>query len=282
MRPRLRKSILRILGLALLWLPLVWSLSLVTAFLSDPVLAQEMQHQLHGIGSSALWITLVAASLLALNWPPFLPAIRYGWQRMLANLRVDRSPLLKAQTELRRFESGPGHLEAGRAAIGARDFQAAIGHLLRSLEMDPDRPAALYLLGQAMIGLGRPDQALRPLLRAVEIEPGHAFGSALLWVGRAWMLVGQHEKASAALRRHQRDHGGSRRSGFWLGQCRKALGDAEGAAAAFQQAAALHSGNVAATAEEAFYGARARAALSRLRRGTRGPRPGGTEGGGDA
>jgi tetratricopeptide (TPR) repeat protein len=238
-----------------------WPLLLLAVYAASPLRAVHMQQFAATWSIRAFWTALGAGLVLALCYPP-LPALLRLWAAgLLARLRADRGPLLRAQGELRGFETADRHLEAARAALAVFDPQAALPHLARALELDPALVAARHLLGSALLRLGRPAEARALLVDVVARDPAHAFGDALLLLGRACMLTGDPRAAAELLARHGQQHGGNRRSHFWLAQSLRAIGAGPAARAAFAVAAAPPPGRTRLTAEENWFRARARAAL---------------------
>ena len=255
------RSTLRLLGLLLLWIIGLWPLVLLVVYSQGPMAAVELEVAAETWLGNAVLAVLVVGLLLMLVYPPLPTGVRLLATRTLSRLRTEREPLLRAQSELRNFESPARHLEAGRAALGTGNPEIALPHLARSLELEPDQPAALHQLGQALLELGKPAAAIGPLARAVQLAPDQGFGGALLLLGRAQMRAGNARQAAELLERHAREHGGSRKSQFWLGTCRREVGDEPAARTAFTAAAAPPPERPRLTAEEAWYRARARVAL---------------------
>lgn len=275
-----RMSFRLLLALAL-WCLAASPVLLWILHLRDPPAAVRVQHASLALLGSALWYLAVAALVLAILWPPFPAGVRHAFALARGNLQRDARPFQRAVADLRHFESAQRRLDAGRAALAAGDAKAAIPHLERAVEMDPQLLGAWHQLGTALLALGRTRPAIEALQRAIDEDPGIAFGDAMLQLGRAWMLVGDHESASRWLERHSRDHGGNRKSHYWLGRCRLALGDRDGAREAFRIAAAPPPQRPRLTSEEGLFRARARTALWRLG-GSGNPRGGDPRGGGAA
>jgi Tfp pilus assembly protein PilF len=62
--------------------------------------------------------------------------------------------------------------QLARAFRMINDFKSAAAHAARSTELDPTGADAFRLHGHALISLGRVDEAVIPLLSAIELEPG--------------------------------------------------------------------------------------------------------------
>jgi len=200
----------------------------------------------------------------AIAFPPFPAWLRLAGSRMLASFASDRGPLMKALADLRNFESGPRHLEAGRLALQRGDLNTAATHLARAVEMEPALAGAHHQFGLLLLRAGQVPSAAAAFVQAERLDAGHAFGDALLMTGRCLYLLGDSQGALRLLKQHAATHGGSRRSHYWLGQAMLANGDVAGTRAAFEYAAAPSKRRL--TAEENWFRALAKVRLWRLRR----------------
>ncbi len=247
-------------------LALVWGAALAPVVLwlvhcVDPELAvraslQATKWLLH------LLLATSALLLLALAlFPPAAAGVRLAFARMRRLLTSDRAPLARALTELQHFESAARHLEVGRLALQLDETERAAAHLQRSLELDGDVAGAHHQFALVLLRAGHLETAERHFLAAERLDPGHAFGDALLHAGRAAFCRGQHDAAARLLRDHQARHGGGRRSHLWLGDALAAIGAHDAARAAWQAAAAPVT--TALTAEENWCRALARVRLWR-------------------
>ena len=99
---------------------------------------------------------------------------------------------------------------------------------------------------------------------AEQLDPGHAFGDALLHLGRCLHQLGD-ATALATLRAHQQRHGGGPRSHVWFADALLRAGDHTAGVTALREAAAPPKQRL--TAEENWFRAIARVRLW----GKRGP-----------
>lgn len=248
-----------------------WSLALlvlavlVTGLLS-PAAGIELWQTSTEVAIWTSWRLAIAAAVLLLLYPPFPAGVRVAFARFRARLQADRGKFLIAAGELRHLETAARQYEAGRAAMSIDSPREAVPHLVRALELEPTQLGARYQLGLAALQLGDLRAAEGLLAAVVASDPGHAFGDARLQLGRARQLQQKFEAARLDLEQHEREHGGNCRSHYWLGQVRRALGDADGARAAFH-VAAHPTAKQKRTAEEDLFRARARVALWFLPRG---------------
>ena len=261
-RPKGLRASIGSLPALLIWWAAAIPIALFVANASDPIDAVRMGRAITHIAPPILMWSALIALALGLLWPPFPAALRLGVARIGDTLRTDRGPLMRAVSDLRNFETAARHLEAGRAANACRDHRIAIPHLIRAIELDRDAIAAHYHLGVAFFELGALRQAVQALTHVIARDPTHAFGDALLRLGRARQLGGDPVGARELLMQHEREHGGNRKSHHWLGIAHLAVGDRDAARAALQVAASKAS--KPRNAEENWHCAKARVLLWRL------------------
>lgn len=252
---------LTLLPLALVWCAAAVPVALWLVHRADPELAVRVS-----LLASAwlLRVLLVAVALLLLAlalFPPAAAGLRLGFARARRLLTSDRAPLARALTELQHFESAARHLEVGRLALQLDETERAAAHLHRSLELDGDIAATHHQFALVLLRAGHLEAAEQHFLAAERLDPGHAFGDALLHAGRAAFRRGRHDDAAGRLRAHQERHGGGRRSHLWLGDALAAVGERDAARAAWRTAAAPVT--TALTAEENWCRALARVRLWR-------------------
>lgn len=262
----LRAKRLRLAFAAVPWSLAFLVLAQVALGFVDPVAAVATWQRGTAIAWWILVRLLVLVAVLLFLYPPFPASLRYGLARFRSRLQADRGKFLIAKGELRHVETAARHYEVGRAAMAIDSPREAAPHLVRALELEPSLHGARYQLAIAALRLADPRAAEVHLAYVVSKDEGHAFGDALLMLGRSRQLQLKHEAARADYERHERAHGGNCRSHFWLGQVRRALGDAAGAREAFE-VAANPTAKQKRTAEENLFRARARVALWFLPRG---------------
>ena len=264
--PVARRSALRLVPLAIVWLAAAWPVVLYAVHCQDPEAAVRLA-QIAWLGVARTFLGGGALLVVALVVFPPAPAwLRLTGNRMLRSLTTDSAPLRRALADLQHFESAARHLDAGRLALQSGKIETAAPHLLRAVELDPTLPGAQHQLGLLLFRLHGLPAAFAAFRTAERLDPGHAFGEALLHAGRCAFLLGDVAGAVQLLQQHQRTHGGGRRSHCWLADALAANGDAEGARAALGYAAAPVTQRL--TAEENWF-----RALARVRLWRRGARP---------
>lgn len=143
------------------------------------------------------WLLLGIVVILVLR--PFIP---------------DPGSLLRM---LSRARSLRGQVEVNRANITARRdlavlyldgrrARAALPLLEQGLALSPDDPELLYLSGLALHRVGRHEEALAPLVRAVELDPRVRYGLPYLVAGDALAALGRWDGALDAYERYLADN----------------------------------------------------------------------------
>lgn len=258
--PRLR---LQNTLVVLVWLLASWPLLLLVTGSASPVLAVSLCLQVEmWLKTGALLLAVLLVVLLL--YPPVPAGLRLALHQLLIALRSNKAPLRRAQQELASLDTPARHLEVARLAMLQGDVKLATPHLEAVLRHEPEHTAARHQLALALFQQKHLPEAEAQLRQIVQQDPGHAFGDALLLLGWCRHLRGDDQEAAELLRLHQRQHGGNRRSHYWLAQVLLATGDQQGAAAALAFAASPPT-NLKLTAEENWYRARARVQRWRVR-----------------
>ena len=87
-------------------------------------------------------------------------------------------------------------LEAGAAAYGRGEWEAALAHYREALAANPDDPQLLDLEGETLMELERYDDALASLDRSVELDPLNPYAHAHR--GQVLMALGRPNEALLA------------------------------------------------------------------------------------
>lgn len=139
-------------------------------------------------------------------------------------------------------QAGGAHLVLGLALHGQGRAEEALGPLQRAAALAPDSFDAQNNLGAALVDLRRGGEALPPLGRAIELRPANAvaltnLGNALLLEGRSTEAIDCYRKALASAPDHVPAH-------YNLGTALDDLGKLDEAVSCFEAARRL-SPNVA-------------------------------------
>ena len=144
-------------------------------------------------------LTLAALALSAVIWERATPAVDDVARPALSTTKTTdskatgRGPLVDAPAPIRAPILEPGFLDASKAtgaSAATVDFAAARSASEQALVKRPDDPETLNKLGQALVGLGKIDEAIPRFERATALAPdkwtyhfnlAHAASQLLLW-----------------------------------------------------------------------------------------------------
>jgi tetratricopeptide (TPR) repeat protein len=93
-------------------------------------------------------------------------------------------------------DNAPAHVGLGALAAARHDFAGALAAGRRALAIDPYNSSAYGVVGDALIELGRYDEAYRAIQRMVDLEPGTASYARASYT---WELRGDPVRAGRAL-----------------------------------------------------------------------------------
>ena len=93
--------------------------------------------------------------------------------------------------------AGNSDYAAGRAAVEAGDYEAAIAHLNKAVAEDPRQADALNDLGYSHRQLGNFDQSLNWYLKALAVNPDHR--GAIEYLGELYLQMNQPAQAEQQL-----------------------------------------------------------------------------------
>ena len=125
---------------------------------------------------------------------------------LLGNALLRRNELLRGQKYVDRLFQGGDSAEArvllGVAHLRRGDNQAALPELERARDLNPELPTVFSLLGRALMGLGRRDEAMAAFRKELERDPND-FDSNV-YIGLFLKDAGQLDEAGAYLGRAAR------------------------------------------------------------------------------
>ena len=90
------------------------------------------------------------------------------WTRALA---LTFSAILAIETFAHAQEDAQASMEQAKRHYRNRDYRAAVTELTRTVELDPARADALYLLGYSHLMLRQYSEAVEMFSRAFEVDP---------------------------------------------------------------------------------------------------------------
>lgn len=263
--PTTRRRLDGTLPLLVVWLLAAWPVVLYLVHHRDPVAAVQLAQ------FAARWLTRIVVGLAlllgaaCLLYPPLPAWLRVVGQGTWRRLGTSDAPLRRALADLAQFESAQRQLEVARHSWQRGLAEATAVHARRAIDLDPQIASAWHLLGQALFAQNAIDGAAPSFAQADQLDPGHAFGDALLLHGRCRFLLGE-PGGLELLRQHERQHGGGARSHVWLAEALTRAGEQAAAVAALRTAAQKPLQRT--TAEDRLFRARARVRLWRCGGGT--------------
>jgi tetratricopeptide (TPR) repeat protein len=257
-----RFSLRTSLGL-LLWLTALSVPALWLVHRSSPAAAvRTVRHATDALG----WAAVGALGLVVLGlllFPPFLPWLRLGAQRIKERLSTDPGPMLEAQARLRNFETVPDLLLVGRGLLQRGQPIPAAACLARAVELDPEHLPSRFTLARALATLGDVPRAVEQLAAVTARDERHAFGDALLELGCLLLRTRADARALETLERCEQLFGPSPRTLFYKARAQAGLQQHDAARATLRRAAEKPAEGHHVAAHDALYRARARVALLR-------------------
>lgn len=159
-----------------------------------------------------------------------------------ANFWWDRGDVARAARDLDRIVQvshnfSRAYVGRGFLALQKGELEAARADLQRAIDIAPEDPRAQLLLGEVHLRLGRLDDAERAFVRAIEGDEQSALACTNL--GRVHGRRGSWDEALAWHDRALKVDRGCHVAWNNLGVARRAVGDVDGARAAFRAAARL-------------------------------------------
>ncbi len=121
----------------------------------------------------------------------YISAVVLGWTLMQGPALADDRPRVSFSKP-----QSPS-LEAGRKAVDAKDFKAALGHLAKAVEETPDDADVHNLLGYSFRKVGQFEKAMEHYRRALSIDPQHR--GAHEYMGELYLEMGQSANAEKQL-----------------------------------------------------------------------------------
>jgi len=235
-----RKPMLRwsLMPLVAVWCCALMPVALFFAHQVNPELAVEAANSMTKWSLRALVGGGALTMVGLLIYPPFPAWIRRFSDRVRRSWTVDRTPLLKALKDLEHFETAQKHFEVARLSWIRSDMTMVGPHAARAVELDPSMAQAHHLLGSFLLRVDALEHALLAFENAERIDPGHAFGDALLLRAQTLSRLGRLEQALKTFEQHRSVHGGGHRSHYWHAVALASAGRRGEAARAFREAAA--------------------------------------------
>jgi Flp pilus assembly protein TadD len=115
---------------------------------------------------------------------------------LLLNFMLAQTPALADLPAPRSTPENP-NIAAGRKAIEAKDYKAAVGPLTKAVQEDPNNADAQNMLGYSYRKLGTFDKSMEHYQKALKIDPNHR--SALEYLGELYLEMKQLDNAEKQL-----------------------------------------------------------------------------------
>ena len=128
------------------------------------------------------------------------------------------------------------HNDLGRLLVQQRNYAAALPHLDRAMRRMSESAETNYIYGTCLLGLGRAEEGVRHICRALEIHPRHAYGEPQLVLARHFLATGAIEDARRWTREAVKLNTSSIEGWVLLGRTEQRLGNSQAAREAFTSA----------------------------------------------
>ncbi|MFT4513641.1 MAG: tetratricopeptide (TPR) repeat protein [Planctomycetota bacterium] len=260
----LRARLPALIPLGVIWVIALLPVGFYLLHQSNPQAAVSLSTSATELTLHALLVAAAAAIVGFFLYPPLPAWVRRFFDRTRTKWSADRAPMARAISELKHFETAQKHFEVAKLAWIRSDYALVATHAQRSVALDGTLPSAQHLLGLISLQTDALPEALAAFSAAEQLDPGHAFGQALLHKARVQHLLGDQNAALASFEQYARAHGSNHRSNYWHGETLFAANRSDEAAKAFHAAAADPKARL--TAEENWFRARARVRCWRIGR----------------
>ena len=194
------------------------------------------------------FIALTIVVYYLLTWIPFIGGLAGAVpilgiflaaaivSRLLAkwgNVALDRRREKSLMRELGAVDTPHNQGKLGLLLLKQNQYKRAIPLLEEVVQTEPNSADWNYRLGSAYLGAKQGEQAVATLARSVELEEEHAYGSAMMRLAEAKLLLGDGEGSLEALARVDFNHGPGPECAYRKGLAYKALGRKSEASMAF-------------------------------------------------
>lgn len=217
------------------WIAAAWALAAVyPAFLALHALAPVTALAAATVAEGArAWLPWAAGAILLAAWlavPAVGERLRDAGLSLRAALTMDRHEVANLERSEADIANAYWAQRLGEALLARRLFSDAVAPLRRAIEREPGNAAAHDRLGQALLALGRPAEAAESFGRALEIDPRFDFGATGLRLAESLLAAGKPAEARHCASTYLSHFGDHPRALWLLGKSLESLGDRAGAA----------------------------------------------------
>jgi tetratricopeptide (TPR) repeat protein len=194
-----------------------------------------------GYGYLTYYVAIALLTYLV-QYPPLLVGlvVLFLLRRFIPDPWVLFRTFGRISTLRRQIDANPQNVTARRdlAVIYLERLRpgAALELVQQALKRFPDDAELLYLEGLALHRKGRHEQAIGPLVKAVQLDPRVRFGQPYLVAGDALTALGRHDEAVDSYERFVHASGSSIEGHVKLARALKRTKDAEGHKKALDEA----------------------------------------------
>jgi len=134
------------------------------------------------------------ASAYALLGDSYIQSVRYGYTGF-PNQALQRAEELAGKA----LQIDKDNVEArnvlGEMYIYKKQYYRAVSELEKAIELNPNAARSYRAYGWALVWSGQPQKAIDPLKSALRVDPDYGSGGAYLFLGTAYYLTDQYERA---------------------------------------------------------------------------------------
>jgi len=196
---------------AILAVPALAIATLGVLFVVSPLALVETLDVLTRVGGwlaiAGLYVVLPVGVLVITAWPPALAGLRLYLRGVFGRLNLDRKTERDLLLRLEQFENSPDLVSLGQLYGDAGLHTQAIPPLLKAAQIDPGEARIHFLLARSLRALGQREPARRAADHAISLDPQVGYGRALLLAGELALLDNDLERAAGLAHAYHEQHG---------------------------------------------------------------------------
>jgi Flp pilus assembly protein TadD len=231
---------------ALWWAAHLYFLFL-TALAVRTLFGAKFTHTIGAVGGAwasavgGIWLHATFGNVSSYLASPFVLYYLYrGFSPQLAGIGVGLQSRQRLKQGLENATLNPrdadAHYQLGLIYAQRRQFESAIEHFRKAIDIDPNEPDAYYQLGRIAREQGRHAEAIQHFRAAARIDDKYSSSEVWREIGIASLLAGDCEGARQTLEKYLQRRPYDPEGACWYGRTMARLGQGELARAAFNQA----------------------------------------------